>query len=73
VNRTSYTIEEIGMQNSRQAYVNLALATAAFAVAFAALRTISPPLASDPSRVQAGQYVDRLVDRGEPAIKIPSK
>ena len=31
-----------GMQNSRQAYVNLALATAAFAVAFAAWSMISP-------------------------------
>jgi nitrate/nitrite transporter NarK len=30
------------MQNSRQAYVNLALATAAFAVAFAAWSMISP-------------------------------
>ena len=30
------------MQNSRQAYVNLALATAAFAVAFAAWSLISP-------------------------------
>jgi NNP family nitrate/nitrite transporter-like MFS transporter len=30
------------MQNSRQAYVNLALATVAFAVAFAAWSTISP-------------------------------
>lgn len=34
--------EEIGIQNSRQAYVNLALATAAFAVAFAAWSMISP-------------------------------
>ena len=31
-----------GTQNSRQAYVNLALATAAFAVAFAAWSMISP-------------------------------
>ena len=31
------------MQNSRQAYANLALATAAFAVAFAARSLISPP------------------------------
>jgi len=30
------------MQNSRQAYANLALATAAFAVAFAARSLISP-------------------------------
>jgi nitrate/nitrite transporter NarK len=30
------------MQNSRQAYVNLALATVAFAVAFAAWSTNSP-------------------------------
>lgn len=30
------------MQNSRQAYANLALATAAFAVAFAAWSMISP-------------------------------
>jgi NNP family nitrate/nitrite transporter-like MFS transporter len=35
-------IEEIGIQNSRQAYVNLALATTAFAVAFAAWSMISP-------------------------------
>jgi nitrate/nitrite transporter NarK len=35
-------LEEIGMQNSRQAYANLALATAAFAVAFAARSLISP-------------------------------
>jgi MFS transporter, NNP family, nitrate/nitrite transporter len=33
---------EVGMRNSRQAYVNLALATAAFAVAFAAWSLISP-------------------------------
>jgi MFS transporter, NNP family, nitrate/nitrite transporter len=35
-------IEEIGIQNSRHVYVNLALATAAFAVAFAAWSMISP-------------------------------
>jgi NNP family nitrate/nitrite transporter-like MFS transporter len=35
-------IEEIGMQNSRRAYINLTLATAAFAVAFAAWSMISP-------------------------------
>jgi len=59
------------MQNSRQAYFNLILATLAFAVAFVAWSLISPLVITNPGGFEvAARHVDRAVAVGDPLLEL---